>query len=321
MWWISGRRDAPQTLPVGRVVPMPEPTATAPGTEPPHRFRPRLRFELISCGLYGHELLGTDAAQIRPAAELVVRHAGTGLRWHRCLRCLRCLRCDSWLPLSAPAQPARRFPPAPEHVSLPLRGKALRDKYVLRLIALDRFVHVLLLGMLAAAVFVFVLHRARLHSAFYRIVSDLQDWFGGPSIHHGVLGDVDRAFTLNATTLRAAGLLIAGYGALEAAEGIGLWRRKRWAEYLTFTATTVLLIPEIYELASLASMTKIAALIINLVIVIYLLFAKRLFGLRGGGAAELAQREHDTGWEALRQVLPTGHPADTPNTTPSAGNQ
>ena len=34
----------------------------APGTEPPRRYRPRLRYELIGCGLHGHELLGTDAA-------------------------------------------------------------------------------------------------------------------------------------------------------------------------------------------------------------------------------------------------------------------
>jgi len=34
------------------------------------------------------------------------------------------------------------------------------------------------------------------------------------------------------------------------------------------------------------------------------LYAKRLFGLRGGGAAERAEREHDTGWEALERSFP-----------------
>jgi hypothetical protein len=33
--------------------------AAAPGTERPRRYRPKLRYELIGCGLHGHELLGT----------------------------------------------------------------------------------------------------------------------------------------------------------------------------------------------------------------------------------------------------------------------
>jgi uncharacterized membrane protein (DUF2068 family) len=262
--------------------------------------------------LYGHELLGTDTAQIRPEDELVVRHAGAGLRWHRCLR------CDSWLPLPEPTSPARQFLPDPEQIVLPLRGKALRDKYVLRLIALDRFVHVVLLGMLAVAVFVFLRQRAQLHNLFYRVVSTVQDWFGGPGhIPQGLIDDVERVFRLNPATLWALGIVIAGYAVLEGAEGIGLWIGQRWAEYLTFTATTLLLIPEIYELITGSSLAKLLTLIVNLAIVVYLLFAKRLFGLRGGDAGDIAQRDRESGWEALRQVLPTGHPADSPSTTPS----
>jgi hypothetical protein len=37
-----------------------------PGSERPRRFRPKLRYELIGCGLHGHELLGADAAALRP---------------------------------------------------------------------------------------------------------------------------------------------------------------------------------------------------------------------------------------------------------------
>jgi uncharacterized membrane protein (DUF2068 family) len=296
---------------------MPQSAArAAPGTQTPRRFRPRLRFELISCGLYGHELLGTDAAQIRPEDELVVRHAGSGLRWYRCLR------CDSWLPLPEPTSPTRQFLPDTAQVVLPLRGKALRDKYVLRLIALDRFVHVVLLGMLAVAVFLFLRQRAQLQNLFYRSVSNLQGWFGGPGGHisQSLIQDIDRIFRLNPATLWALGLIIAGYAVLEGAEGIGLWMGRRWSEYLTFTATTLLLIPEIYELATGSSVAKLLTLVVNLAIVVYLLFAKRLFGLRGGGAGDIAQRDRESGWEALRQVLPTGHPADTPSTTPSTAD-
>jgi hypothetical protein len=39
-------------------------------------------------------------------------------------------------------------------------------------------------------------------------------------------------------------------------------------------------------------------------IAVYLLLAKRLFGLRGGGRAEQAERERDTGWPALEAATP-----------------
>jgi len=67
----------------------------APGTEKPRRFRPKLRYELIGCGLHGHEIVGTDAAALRPEDELFARESG-GLRWYRCMR------CDSWVALTPP---------------------------------------------------------------------------------------------------------------------------------------------------------------------------------------------------------------------------
>jgi hypothetical protein len=145
----------------------------APGTEKPRRFRPKLRYELISCGLQGHEILGTDASALRPEDELFARESG-GLRWYRCLR------CDSWLALPPPEQPARKYPPARDEITLPLRGKPLRDRYVLRLIAVDRALHFLILSALAAAVFLFADNRAALDAEFTRILNDLQGGVGGP---------------------------------------------------------------------------------------------------------------------------------------------
>ncbi len=42
----------------------------------------------------------------------------------------------------------------------------------------------------------------------------------------------------------------------------------------------------------------------DLAVVVYLLLAKRLFGLRGGAAAEAARRDHDVSWAALERHLP-----------------
>jgi uncharacterized membrane protein (DUF2068 family) len=272
-----------------------------PGVEEPRRFRPRLRYELIGCGLHGHELLGTTAAQLRAEDAVVVRDAGNGLRWYRCLR------CDSWLPLPAPDAPTEAHLPDHDLIELPLRGKPLRDRYVLRLIALDRFVHCVVLAALAIAVFAFLDHRAQLHALFYRVMGALQAGVGGPAgTHGGITAEISRAFDLSRATLWALGLALVGYAVLEGVEGLGLWWGRRWAEYLTLVATSVLLVPEVYELARTLSATKVLTLVVNLAIVVYLLLAKRLFGLRGGGRAEAAERDRDTGWPALRSTLPSG---------------
>jgi uncharacterized membrane protein (DUF2068 family) len=271
-----------------------------PGTQQPTRFRPRFHYELIGCGVHGHELVGTDAAQVRPQDELLVREPGDGLRWYRCVR------CDAWVPLPPPTAPTEQYLPDREHIELPLRGRPLRDRYVLRLIALDRVVHFLVLGVLAAVVFLFAVNREALSQTFYRVLDAIQGGVGGPTGQggDGILGELQKAFAAKPSTLWIVGLIIAAYALLEGVEAIGLWRGKRWAEYLTFIATTLLLIPEIYELTGTISPTKIITLVINLAVVGYLLFAKRLFGLRGGGRAEAAERDQDSGWDALERSLP-----------------
>ena len=192
-------------------IPAPAPTA-APGTERPRRYRPKLRYELIGCGLHGHELLGTDAAELRPGDQLFARETG-GLRWYRCLR------CDSWVVLTPPAQAARRYPPSREEITLPLRGRPLRDRYVLRLIAVERVLHFLVLSALAAAVLLFASNKAALNADFTRILRDLQGGFGGPLVtsRQGVVHDLDRLFAKVRSGHGCVDVLMAnaGLGALE----------------------------------------------------------------------------------------------------------
>ena len=271
-----------------------------PGTVRPQRFRPRLHYELLVCGWRGHALVGTDAAELRPQDSIFARELEAS-RWYRCLR------CDSWLPLGEPAAAGRRHPPERDEIRLPLRGKALRDKIVLRVIAVDRAFHFLLLGLLAIAIFLFTAHQVELRDTFYRIVADLQHGAGGAPVqagHVGVLHDLDRLFSLRAGTLHVVGLVVAAYAALEGVEAVGLWFQRRWAEYLTFIATTALLPLEIFELTRTVSPLKVIALIVNVAVVVYLLRAKRLFGFRGGAAAERAERERDIGWSALERTAP-----------------
>jgi uncharacterized membrane protein (DUF2068 family) len=272
-----------------------------PGTARPRRFRPRLHYELIVCGFRGHELVGTDAAQLRPEDALVAREA-EGLRWYRCVR------CDSWLALERPSQPRVPYPPAREQIELPLRGRALRDKVVLRVIAVDRALHFLVLAIIAVAVLVFAAKHEAFKGRAFKVFSDLQGGLGGPARdnHHGVIYELRHLFSIQTGTLTKIGLVVAAYALLEGAEALGLWWQKRWAEYLTFIATALLLPLEIYELTHTLSPLKLLTLAINLAVVIYLLLAKRLFGLRGGAAAEAAERQRDSGWPGLERATPGG---------------
>jgi uncharacterized membrane protein (DUF2068 family) len=67
------------------------------------------------------------------------------------------------------------------------------------------------------------------------------------------------------------GVVAIAYGTLEGVEAYGLWRRRRWAEWLTVLATSLLLIPEVWELTKSISLLKAGALVANIFIVVYLL--------------------------------------------------
>jgi uncharacterized membrane protein (DUF2068 family) len=270
-----------------------------PGTQKPSRFRPRFHWELLACGVSGHELIGTDAAELRPEDALVAREQN-GVRWYRCVR------CDSWVPLPPPTSPTRQTPPPREEIELPLRGKALRDRIVLRIIAIDRAFHFVVLAVLAVAVFLFAAHEIRVRDAFYRIVNAVQGTTGRPqhASGHGFLHSIEHVFTLKSSTLYLVAAAAAAYAVLEGVEAVGLWYQKRWAEYLTFVATVAFIPYELYELSRAVSTFKVIAFVVNVAIAVYLLFVKRLFGLRGGGAAEVRERQRDVGWEALERSQP-----------------
>src|SRR3954467_7015297 len=139
--------------------------------ERPRRFVPRFHWELLACGTAGHALEGTDAREVREQDAVFVREA-RGVRWYRCLR------CDSWLPLPPPETAERDYPPERSAIELPLRGRPLRDKIVLRLIAVNRAIHFVVLGLLAIAILVFAANREDVHAKVVKVVADLS---GGTS--------------------------------------------------------------------------------------------------------------------------------------------
>jgi uncharacterized membrane protein (DUF2068 family) len=258
-----------------------------------------ISYELLDCALHGHVLVGTDVEEIRPEDSELVRDMD-GLRWYRCLR------CDAWTADTVPVAFSRKRLPGRDEITLPARGRVLRDRYVLRLISLDRGLHFVILTLLAVAVFVVAADKTALHRDFLRIVTALQGGVGGPvRTNHGTIEkELTHLFAVSTRNLELTGLALAAYAVLEGVEAVGLWRGKRWAEYLTFLATILLLPLEIYELGRKPTALKGLTFAINLAIAVYLIIAKRLFGVRGGHAAERRVQAVDSGWPAIEATTP-----------------
>ncbi|HEV2998622.1 MAG TPA: DUF2127 domain-containing protein [Solirubrobacteraceae bacterium] len=87
-----------------------------------------------------------------------------------------------------------------------------------------------------------------------------------------IVEDVSR---IGASRYAFFGTVALAYGALEGAEAYGLWRRRRWAEWLTVIATSLLFVPEIWELTRSTTLLKLGAIVANVLIVAYLIWRLR----------------------------------------------
>jgi uncharacterized membrane protein (DUF2068 family) len=194
----------------------------------------------------------------------------------------RCLRCGSYV-----LGEAHGTGPADDAPVL-LRGKALRSAFILRALAIERWGRGIIIALLGVGVLRLRSTQVSLQELFDRDLSALKPFFD--QIHFNVqdsstVSAIQKFLNAKPSTLNliAAGLLF--YGALQVIEGIGLWSLKRWGEYVAVVGTTLFIPLEVYEVVEKLSWLKIAALVVNILAVLYLLSSKRLFGLRGGHRA------------------------------------
>jgi uncharacterized membrane protein (DUF2068 family) len=244
--------------------------------------------EGLACALGKHHTPAADVAELRHQDN------GLGIDLPDGKRLCRCLRCDAWHVRDAPAAPAADHLPPLDELDVPPRGKPLRTSLVLKLIAIDKAAHAIVFALAAILLLVIQLK----YGVFHKAVRDLLNGVAGTE-HPLLAKELRRLFNLSSgaiTTLIAVAL---AYMVVEAVEAVGLWKEKRWAEYLTVVATSALVPLEVYELSKHVTVVRIGALIINLAIVIYLVVRKRLFGVRGGHAAELAEEHAELDHERL----------------------
>jgi uncharacterized membrane protein (DUF2068 family) len=238
-------------------------------------------WSLRGCSRQGHATYAPDEPELR---RRLSTDTPLGPAW-------RCLRCGNFI-LGDPAGhgPADNAP-------IVLRGKALREAFILRLLAVERWGRALILALLAAAVIKFETSQTSLQQFFEK---ELPRFKGAAAAFNY---DLDKSPTVTHIrsllhsrhgTLHLVEAFLVGYALLQLAEGIGLWSLKRWGEYVAAVGTSLFLPLEIYELSKDVTYVKVAAFVINLALVFYLVWRKRLFGARGGRAAFERERHEDS---------------------------
>ena len=114
-----------------------------------------------------------------------------------------------------------------------------------------------------------------LHRDIAETVSNWVDFLRVDPDNRYIHGILTRVLNLTPAQLKAASVGTFIYAGLLLTEGVGLLLRKRWAEYFTIITTAGLIPLELYELAKHVTTAKIAILIINIAIVVYLVVRVR----------------------------------------------
>ena len=229
-------------------------------------------WSLLGCGASGHVTFAPDEPGLRERLGVSTRE---GAAW-------RCLRCGTFVigepTASGPVSAAPRV----------RRDKELRSALILRVFAVERFLRAIIFGGLAIAVWRFAASRMSIEQAYDHALPGLRAFLGqlGFNVNHSkLLGLIQHAFTLNTRTLTWLALAAAGYAVIEIIEAVGLWLLKRWGEYFAMIATSVGIPYEVYDLTAKVTVLRLAAFVINVALVVYLVVTKRLFGARGGKKA------------------------------------
>ncbi|MDX6204765.1 MAG: hypothetical protein QOE76_3885 [Frankiales bacterium] len=269
-------------------------------------------WDLRACARHGHETYAPDETALRERLHVPTP---SGESW-------RCLRCG----LFVIGEPRRRGPA--DEAPILLRGGALRDAFILRLLAVERGVRGVAVLAAAFAVFWFRSSEAELSRYFEDHLPRWQDAahaFNYDLNDSGLVSTIRHYLTLDSATLTWIGVGLIGYGVVELAEAIGLWLLRRWAEYLAVVATSAGLPLEIYEMAKGVTATKFVVFLVNVGFVLYILLSKRLFGVRGGRVAYDSERASESLLEVEKSAAllpasatrPIPAPAEPPDELPA----
>ncbi len=238
-------------------------------------------WSLRGCARHGHITYEPTEPEL---AERLHADTPAGVAW-------RCLRCEAFVV----GEPHGKGPA--DDAPMVLRGRQLREATILRFFAVERWVRAFVLALLGYAVLKFRTSEQSLQQTFDRVLPAAQPLAKAFDLNINNSPTVARIHRLLETdpgTLAWIAVALFVYAGIQVAEGVGLWSLKRWGEYLAVVATSVFLPVEIYELAERITILRLGAFAVNLALVAYLVWSKRLFGVRGGGTAYAAERHEDS---------------------------
>jgi len=238
-------------------------------------------WNLRHCSRHGHATYAPDEPALRERLHV---DTPAGEAW-------RCLRCGDFA-VGAPAAsgPADAAPEVP-------RGRLLRDRVIMRLLACERGFKALVLTLVGFGIIRFSGNKDAIQNAWETdlpLLRPFADQIGWNIDGSFVTRWADEVLGLSHTALVWITVGVFAYAALQATEAVGLWMVKRWGEYFAVVATSVFLPLEIHELLTRVTVLRVLALVVNIAAVVWLLWSKRLFGLRGGGAAYHAEHAEES---------------------------
>lgn len=256
-------------------------------------------WNLRSCGRHGHATYAPTEPEL---ATRLCAETPAGKAW-------RCLRCATYV-LGEP----RGNGPA-DQAPIVLRGAALRDAFILRLLALERLIRGLLLLALGYGVWKFAGAQGSLEKVFDSYLPALRPLatkLGVDLQNTGPVHLIQKAFHAQHSTLELVALGVVAYGVLELVEAVGLWIMKRWGEYVAVIGTGIFIPLEVYELVESVTWLRVAAFVINVFAVVYIVWTKRLFGVRGGRQAFDAERHGESLLEIEHAALSRSKREESP---------
>jgi uncharacterized membrane protein (DUF2068 family) len=118
-----------------------------------------------------------------------------------------------------------------------------------------------------------------LHADVLEAVLVLSDRLNLDPQNRYVEAAIERLALVDAHTLRSLEVGSFVYAALLLTEGVGLWRRRHWAEYFTVVVTGSFVPLEAYELTRRFTAVRLVVLLLNVAIVAYLV--RRIRSRRG----------------------------------------
>ena len=253
-------------------------------------------WSLFGCARRGHVTCAPDEPALR---DRLRSPTAAGTAW-------RCLRCGAFVT----AGPRGGGPAA----AAPLirRGAELRSELLLRVFAVERFLRFLVIGVAAYGVWRFKYDRAgfqRVYDNALPAIRALYQDLGFNVSHSRLLRLINESFAFDSRWLTLLAIGLALYAVIELVESIGLWQGRRWGEYFAMVATSIFLPLEVWDLTrGHITWLKVGALVINLLLVIYLVWTRRLFGARGGKEAYEARLRSESVIEVEQAALATAGP-------------